>query len=195
MGLMNWNQRYEDKDTPWERGEPAPPLVEYLEKHSLSGRAIVPGCGLGNDARYLAEKGLEVLGVDIAPLAIQQARAIPAPAQGFVEYRLCDFLGPNNGLPRAHFEYLFEHTCFCTIAPELRADYVAAAHRALKPGGQLIGIFFTHLEDAGNPPYHTPHEIVESAFSAHFDIIDHWRPTRVFTGRENEESVYLMRKR
>jgi hypothetical protein len=31
----NWDQRYEQQDTPWDKGEPAPGLVDWLKKQSL----------------------------------------------------------------------------------------------------------------------------------------------------------------
>ena len=74
---MEWDQRYQENDTPWDRGEPAPPLVEYLEDNRLRGRVLVPGCGPGHDARFLASHGCDVLGVDIAQLALQKAKAFP----------------------------------------------------------------------------------------------------------------------
>jgi len=34
-----------------------------------------------------------------------------------------------------------------------------------------------------------------AGFQSNFELIDHWQPSRVFSGREGEESVYLMRRR
>lgn len=193
---MDWNERYEKDDTPWERGEPAPPLVEYLEgAHPLSGSVLVPGCGLGHDARLLAAQGCEVVGVDISSTALQRAKAHPAPPKGDVSYVLCDFLDAQNPLLTGRFDLLFEHTCFCAIDPSRRIDYVNAAAKALKPGGRLLAILFMDLEDDDGPPYSLSNDALEALFSPRFDLLDRWKPTRFFPGREDEETMFLMKKR
>lgn len=47
-------------------------LVELA--HSSSGVVVDAGCGVGRVARYLADSGLDVLGVDVAPGMIAEAR-------------------------------------------------------------------------------------------------------------------------
>jgi hypothetical protein len=59
---------------PWDRGEPHPMLVEWAG--SLDGRgrsALVVGCGLGEDAEYIAGLGFDTMAFDIAPTAVQLA--------------------------------------------------------------------------------------------------------------------------
>ncbi len=51
-----------------------PYLVEWLENHpseKIDKRAIVVGCGVGDDAEALAEAGYKVIGFDISPSAIE----------------------------------------------------------------------------------------------------------------------------
>ena len=189
---MEWDQRYQDNDTPWERGESAPPLVEYLENNEVHGRVLVPGCGLGHDARLLASYGCDVLAIDISPTALHKAKSFATPSSGKLEYMLLNFLDPSNALPSNRFDYLFEHTCFCAIEPDQRLAYVEAARRILKPEGHILGIFFTDLESSDGPPYSSPHDEIQELFSPRFEILRHWKPKRVYSGRENEETMYLM---
>ena len=54
-----------DKDRnliPWSKGEPHPFLVDWLENHSEqnTGNALVVGCGRGEDAVFLSERGWNV---------------------------------------------------------------------------------------------------------------------------------------
>ena len=52
---MDWEERYESGDTPWEKGAPAPPLLEWLDSRgSIRGDVLVPGCGSGYDVRAIA---------------------------------------------------------------------------------------------------------------------------------------------
>ncbi|MBS1796138.1 MAG: class I SAM-dependent methyltransferase [Acidobacteria bacterium] len=64
---------------PWADLEPNRFFVEYAEKIGLKGddrTALVVGCGLGDDARYLYERGFRVTAFDISPTAIEWARRL-----------------------------------------------------------------------------------------------------------------------
>src|SRR5262245_31994207 len=86
-----WSDRYASGEPlPWDTGTPDPMLVEIIESHAIaSGRALEVGCGTGTNAIYLAWHGFEVVGVDIAPLAIENARA---KAHGRCRFEAVDFL-------------------------------------------------------------------------------------------------------
>ena len=52
-----------------------PELAELVESGRIApGRAIDLGCGVGNEAIYLAKKGFNVTGIDFSPTAIKLAR-------------------------------------------------------------------------------------------------------------------------
>lgn len=57
----------------WADLEPSPYLLEWLEKNpkpSKQKKAIVVGCGVGDDAQALSDYGYEVIGFDISTEAI-----------------------------------------------------------------------------------------------------------------------------
>ncbi|EDY83210.1 Thiopurine S-methyltransferase superfamily [Verrucomicrobiia bacterium DG1235] len=192
---MDWERSYQNNEIPWEKGQPAPPLVEYLEKNKISGHVLVPGCGTGHDVRLLASRGCHTHGIDISSTAIDLAHQYPKPEFGTATYRLVDFLASDNNLPTRHYDFVVEHTCFCAIQPSQRSAYIKAVHRSLKPGGYLLAILFTHLEEPGGPPYSTTPAEIETYFTPMFTIEQYWRPTRFHEGRDNEESMYLMKRR
>src|SRR5437763_1721657 len=105
---MDWDRHYRDGDVFWDHGAPAPALKQYLNEHSVEGRALVPGCGRGHDLAVAVAHGLDAIGLDLAPTAIAQARALyPGFAERFVVADLFD-------LPaqfRNEFDVLLEHTC------------------------------------------------------------------------------------
>jgi methyl halide transferase len=140
---MNWEQRYRTGDTPWEKGAPAPPLLDWIrERGALSGSILVPGCGNGNDVRALAAAApaAEVVGFDIAPSAIGQARQ--HPRAGSEVYRIADLFHLPADLAN-RFDWVFEHTCFCTLEPARRADYVRAVAGVLRGEGAPLAVFFS----------------------------------------------------
>ena len=61
----------------WVDLAPNPYLVEWLERKPTPprGRALVVGCGYGDDAEFLAGRGLEVTAFDIAPSAVARCRS------------------------------------------------------------------------------------------------------------------------
>src|SRR2546423_3039916 len=57
----------------WAKMVSNPNLVQWLDRRNVGGkgqRALVVGCGLGDDAEELARRGFEVVACDIAPTAI-----------------------------------------------------------------------------------------------------------------------------
>ena len=76
MSQDYWENRYQTKDMPWEKGEPSPGLVDFLTAHPKlpRGTVCVPGCGTGHDAREWAKAGFDTFGFDIAPSAIELAK-------------------------------------------------------------------------------------------------------------------------
>ena len=60
---------------PWDVGEPQPALMALLDEYLPTGPVLDVGCGTGELALALAQRGLTVLGVDLAEAAIAQARA------------------------------------------------------------------------------------------------------------------------
>src|SRR5260221_7669149 len=59
---------------PWADSEPNRNLTTWLDRQQVHGqgqKALVVGCGLGEDAEYLAQLGFAVTAFDIAPTAIR----------------------------------------------------------------------------------------------------------------------------
>lgn len=183
-----WDKRYRQGDAPWNRGVHSPALEETLSRLSRRGRALVPGCGQGHDARFLAEQGWEVVGIDFAPAALAEARSREGTPR--VGYEEADFLALSEKFSGT-FDLIWEHTCFCAIPPERRSDYVQSAHRALKPGGKLLGIFFLQTGPLDPPPHCFTLVELDRFFSSHFQVEAEWLPGRCYPGREGEEIVRL----
>jgi 2-polyprenyl-3-methyl-5-hydroxy-6-metoxy-1,4-benzoquinol methylase len=75
MSHRDWNESYVTGDAPWDTGEPNRHLVELVRSRAVApGRALDVGCGTGTNALWLAKQGFDVLGIDVAPVAIEKAR-------------------------------------------------------------------------------------------------------------------------
>ena len=59
----------------WETNVPDHSLVSYLNANELPGTALDIGCGIGTNALYMAQQGIQVTAFDIATRPINLARA------------------------------------------------------------------------------------------------------------------------
>ena len=66
-----WLQRWRDGSTPWHEGAPNAALRRHIDCLRLQpgDRVFVPLCGKTEDIWWLHERGLEVLGIDLSPIA------------------------------------------------------------------------------------------------------------------------------
>lgn len=194
-GGIDWDSRYVSGDTPWDKGEAHPVLVDWLGKAPVIGRILVPGCGSGHDVRALSQNSHAIVtGLDISANALNLARSFPKT--GKETYIEGDFLsGEAVGLES--YDFLFEHTCFCAIPPTRREDYVLAASSALRPGGTMLAIFFTNPENdsTDSPPFRCELESTLTLFQTNFDVLETKSGIPTYPGREGRETLCLLRKK
>ncbi len=193
---MNWEQSYQEQDTPWDLGEASPPLIAVLNneeiKLSVGQTALVPGCGYGHDAEALRRVGLEVTGLDLAPTALKSAEKLYGESVRWIEG---DFL--DTSMVQEHsVDMIFEHTCFCAIEPEQRRNYVESAKQWLVPGGFLLGVFFTdpppREDGALGPPFGVSLEELRGLFGESFTITRARSPDRSHPDRLGREVIVEM---
>jgi SAM-dependent methyltransferase len=177
---------------PWEKGAPAPGLVDFLAAHPElpRGTVCVPGCGTGHDAREFARADFDTFGFDIAPSAIQLAAEKTKVAGLNAKFQLADFLHDE---PPQKCDWLFEHTLFCAIQPQERDEYVRAALRWLKPGGQYLAVNYL-IPDEDGPPFGTTRDELWRRFSPHFELVEELVP-RSYPNRTGLELLLWWRRK
>jgi SAM-dependent methyltransferase len=123
---------------PWADLRPNPNVVEWLEANPTDGdgqTALVVGCGLGDDAEYIATLGFRVTAFDISPSAIGWCqRRFPNSA---VSYEIGDLLAPSADW-RGSFDFVLEAYTLQVLPEELRKKAIAALAATVKPGGTLV---------------------------------------------------------
>ena len=117
-----------------------PHLLAWLEARAVRGegrRALVVGCGLGDDAEALSARGFAVTAFDISPTAIAWARRrFPNSA---VRYVVADLFHAPEGWARA-FDWVVEVYTLQVLPPELRPAAMRAMAAFVAEGGQLLVI-------------------------------------------------------
>jgi len=189
-----WNDLYLAGDAGWDKGKPSPPIVRMAGEKGLlpAGASIaVLGAGRGHEAVALAKKGFRVTAIDFAAEAVKAIRANAKKAKVELEALQADVFT----LPASHagaFDAALEHTCFCAIDPERRAEYAAMARAILKPGGIFFGLFYAHGRDGG-PPFTTTEAEVRRLFAPHFGIDRLVVPKDGFPERKGNELEFVFR--
>ena len=122
---------------------PSPLLQEFLDRLPRDGTALDLACGSGREAVYLALQGRRVLGVDILPDALRQARLLAREAgvaRGRLSLRRVDLADPA-GVARLLRPRRFRVIlCFRYLDRAL----LPRIAEALAPGGVLV--YQTFLE-------------------------------------------------
>ena len=157
-----WEQRYQNKGDRWNLGFPAPPFVSLLNSANAPqpGKMAVLGCGKGHDALFFAESGFEVVGFDFADSAIAEATTTAEAREISARFLQRDIFALDKEFNNS-FDYVLEHTCFCAIDPSLRSRYVELVTSILRPGGKLVGLFYTHNRPGGPPFGIKPQEVLD----------------------------------
>jgi len=115
-------------------------LVWWLGGHSesaRSGKALVVGCGLGDDAELLASRGLQVTAFDISPTAIEWCRGRFSASK--VDYRVADACAMPSGW-MGMFDFIFEANTLQALPPVLRIQALVQISQSLRVNGQLLVI-------------------------------------------------------
>src|SRR3954447_9476683 len=79
--FSRFDDAYKTRTAPWVIGEPQPAIIELQRAGLIRSKVLDIGCGTGEHTILLSRLGYDVLGIDFAPHAVEQARA-HAPAKG-----------------------------------------------------------------------------------------------------------------
>jgi SAM-dependent methyltransferase len=162
LRLQEWEERYRNGRTGWDRGQPSPALRHWLDGGALAPcRVAVPGCGRGHEAVALAALGFDVTAIDLAPSALAalneqlQARGLSARLvqADVLEWR-----------PQAPFDAVYEQTSLCALEPAQWTRYARQLHDWLRADGRLFASFMQTGQDGG-PPYHCDIADMEALFA------------------------------
>ncbi len=139
----------DNEKIPWADLEPNPYLVKFAEKTNLQGngrKALVVGCGLGDDAKYLHDLGFKVTGFDISPTAIEWAKKLNPE----IHFEVADLFAPFRGWLGA-FEFVLEIYTIQPLPIEIRPKVIDAIANFVAPNGKIV-VVTRGREDDEIPP-------------------------------------------
>jgi len=138
---------------PWAKLEPDPLLKEFLSNNTnLHGRALVIGCGLGDDAKALSDAGFDTVAFDISQSAIEWAKK--RFEESDIEFSVHDVFE----LPKEYiksFDFVFESLTIQSLPITFRPEIIEAITSTVAPNGKLLVVAHgkNEGEKYGGPPY------------------------------------------
>jgi len=125
---------------PWADHGTNPSLIEFWKANpqiTAGKKALVIGCGLGDDAEQLAAWGFETAAFDISETAIRTAgKRFP---KSEVNYRVADLFQPSAEWERA-FDFVFEANTVQALPVKIRTQAIRKIAGFVGPGGKLLAI-------------------------------------------------------
>ncbi len=178
-----WDRMYRHRPAEWD-GEPNPLLAE-VAAGLAPGTALDMGCGEGADAVWLAQRGWQVMAVDLSQVALERGRAAdPAQQVTWVQADLHAWKPPAEA-----FDLVSAH--FLHIPPAGRREFFDGLARAVRPNGTLLVVAHdaSDLETSiGRPPipdlYFTAEEVAASLAPGRWEIRFGGTRSRETTDRE-----------
>ncbi len=123
---------------PWAKLAPHPYLQDWLTNHQplASGqKALVIGCGLGDDAEALAHQGFEVTAFDISPS--DRAWCQERFPNSTVDYVVADLLAIPSQWHQA-FNFVFECRNIQSLPLNVRSCVISSVAFVVAPGGTML---------------------------------------------------------
>jgi SAM-dependent methyltransferase len=184
----SWDAAYAGSTRPpWDLGRPQPAFVRLAEQGLLTGKVLDVGCGTGEQTLLAASSGAEALGVDVSPLALEQARGkaaargIPAAAGGQIglaaaggqignaRFEVVDALSLGDlGLS---FDTVIDSGLFHVFDDDSRVRYVASLASVLRPDGHLYLMCFSDRQPGTFGPRRVSQDELRAAFGDGWTIL------------------------
>ncbi len=165
---MTFDTAYRTGVPPWDIGRPQPAIVRLAEQGLIAGRVIDLGCGTGENALYLASRGVTVVGVDAAPTAIARADE-KARLRGIESTFLVADALALEALERT-FDVGIDCGLFHTFSDADRVRFERSIKRILRVGGRYVLLCFSENQPGDFGPRRVTQAEIRATFATGWTV-------------------------
>ena len=142
----------DNEQIPWADLKPNKFFKTWADDVELRGdgrKALVVGCGLGDDAKFLDELGFKVTAFDISPTAIEWAKRLHADTD--IQFEVADLFAPPStwvaaynppatagGTDKAGFDFVLEIYTIQPLPLEMRERVIDSIAAFVAEAGELV---------------------------------------------------------
>jgi SAM-dependent methyltransferase len=164
-----WDDSYRHGPPPWDAGGPRSAVVRLCDEGAFAAPVLDAGCGSGEDALEIAARGLEVVGVDVAPTAIRQAGEKAASRGIDATFLVADAL--RLGRLGRTFRSVLDSGLFHTFDDDERSAYVESLAAATAPGSVLHLLCVSDAARGDEGPRRVSRSELRAAFRAGWNVV------------------------
>ncbi|MBE0490122.1 MAG: thiopurine S-methyltransferase [Halomonas sp.] len=204
-----WLERWREGRIGFHRDRPHPMLVAHWPNLEVrpGTKVLVPLCGKSLDMRWLASGDHPVLGIELAPEAIEQ---FVAEGQGVVtRYHQAGFQICRQGSVELwqgdffHFHIeqaaeigaFYDRASLISLPPATRQRYAFHLAQLVPPGSRGLLISLERARgDEGGPPFSVSHDEVRELFEPNFHVA-HLEDGEPEAGSGFRESIWALVRR
>ena len=180
-----WLSRWVQNDIGFHKQQTHFALLRHFDRMQVSAgdTVLVPLCGKSLDMLWLSERGVQVLGTELSPVAVESfftENGLNATMQSSTSFRhystpcleiLC---GDHFMLQKSDLQgvrAVYDRAALVALPPDLRRRYADHLIRVLPPSARILLVSYEYDQDEiAGPPFAVPLSEISTLFSPDFEI-------------------------
>lgn len=205
-----WHERWTNNEIGFHQDGVTPLLEKHWNELSVSssGTVLVPLCGKSQDLLWLAERGLNVIGIELSQTAVesffteQNLEAKLSVRGDLREYRCVsqpitlyqgDFFALSDKVISAS-DAVFDRGALIALPQVMRSAYVERFTSNLVKGSEILLVTLEHSSEK-NPPFSLQESDVRELYEGEFAVQRVGEEPEEFRGQMATNAIYRLTKR
>jgi thiopurine S-methyltransferase len=159
-----WKDRWQANQIGFHEADVHPMLQKHGASLGTAGTVFVPLCGKSNDMPWLRAQGLQVVGIELADIAVRaffaehELSAVHTKLEQFEQYSTPGYrllCGDYFALTRASLgpiDAVYDRAALIALPPAMRRDYAAKMTALAEPGTRMLLVTVEYDTRVITPP-------------------------------------------